>query len=75
MTGIDVSKHQGVIDWQKVKAEGIKFAIIRAGYGMYENQVDSRFMENMAGAKAAGIPVRSPLLPKNPDVRKPHPPI
>ena len=57
MTGIDVSKHQGVIDWQKVKAAGIEFAIVRAGYGMYENQVDSRFAENMAGAKAAGIPV------------------
>ena len=30
--GIDVSSHQGRIDWEKVKA-GIEFAIIRAGYG------------------------------------------
>ena len=57
MKGIDVSKHQGKIDWQKVKAAGVEFSIVRAGYGMYENQVDSRFAENMVGAKAAGIPV------------------
>lgn len=57
MKGIDVSKHQGKIDWQKVKAAGIQFAIIRAGYGMYENQVDQQFDANMKGAKAAGIPV------------------
>lgn len=31
--GIDVSKYQGDIDWQKVKADGIQFAVIRAGYG------------------------------------------
>lgn len=57
MKGIDVSKHQGKIDWQKVRAAGIEFVFIRAGYGMYANQVDPRFAENMAGAKAAGIPV------------------
>lgn len=57
MKGIDVSRYQGKIDWQRVKAAGVAFAIIRAGYGMYENQVDPRFAENMAGAKAAGIPV------------------
>lgn len=57
MKGVDVSQHQGKIDWQKVKADGIEFAIIRAGFGMYSNQQDSRFQENMAGAKAAGVPV------------------
>ena len=57
MKGIDVSKHQGKIDWQRVKAADVAFAIVRAGYGMYENQVDPRFAENMAGAKAAGIPI------------------
>lgn len=57
MKGIDVSKHQGKIDWQKVKAAGVEFAIVRAGYGMYENQVDPQFAANMEGAKAAGIPV------------------
>ena len=57
MKGIDVSRYQGKIDWQRVKAAGIEFSIIRAGYGMYENQIDPRFAANMAGAKAAGIPV------------------
>lgn len=37
MKGIDVSKWQGRIDWQKVKAAGIEFAIIRAGYGSSAN--------------------------------------
>ena len=31
--GIDVSQHQGSIDWRKVKASGIQFAMLRAGYG------------------------------------------
>ncbi len=34
-TGIDVSYHQGNIDWKKVKAAGVQFAIIRAGYRSY----------------------------------------
>lgn len=55
--GIDVSVHQGKIDWKKVKAAGIDFAIIRAGYGREISQTDKRFEENYAGAKAAGIKV------------------
>jgi GH25 family lysozyme M1 (1,4-beta-N-acetylmuramidase) len=51
--GIDVSEHQGVIDWTKVKAD---FAIIRAGYGREISQKDKKFDINYAGAKAAGIP-------------------
>ena len=45
--GIDVSKWQGTIDWQKVKDSGVQFAIIREGYGK-ENpaQVDKKFEEN-----------------------------
>ena len=54
MTGIDVSKHQGVIDWSKVKTD---FAILRAGFGRYASQKDPQFERNYAGAKAAGIPV------------------
>ena len=54
MTGIDVSKHQGVIDWSKVKTD---FAILRAGFGRYTSQKDPQFEQNYAGAKAAGIPV------------------
>ena len=52
--GIDVSKHQGIIDWSKVKTD---FAILRAGFGRYANQEDTQFDRNYAGAKAAGIPV------------------
>ena len=57
MKGIDVSVHNGKIDWQKVRAAGIDFAILRAGYGKLASQKDDRFEENYAGAKAAGIPV------------------
>ena len=52
--GIDVSKWQGSIDWAKVRAAGIGFAMIRAGFG--SNGVDERFAENMQGARAVGIP-------------------
>lgn len=55
--GVDVSKHQGKIDWQKVKSAGVQFAMLRAGYGRYANQKDEQFEANYAGAKAAGIPV------------------
>ncbi len=55
--GIDVSRHQGAVDWKKVKAAGIEFAVIRAGYGMYANQADTEFAANMQGAKSAGVPV------------------
>ena len=58
--GIDVSHHQGKIDWAKVKASGVEFAIIRAGYrgqtsgGIYE---DAYFKTNMNGAISNGIKV------------------
>lgn len=55
--GIDVSSHQGAIDWNKVNAAGIQFAILRAGYGKVISQKDSCFESNYSGAKAAGIPV------------------
>jgi lysozyme len=52
---IDVSKHQGTINWNKVKAAGIQAAFIRAGYGRYDTQQDSKFSENIKGAAAAGL--------------------
>lgn len=57
MNGIDVSVHNGTIDWQKVKADGIQFAILRAGYGKLASQKDKQFDANYSSAKAAGIPV------------------
>ena len=55
--GIDVSAHNGVIDWGKVKSSGIEFAILRAGYGKLASQKDTKFDANYAGATAAGVPV------------------
>lgn len=55
--GIDVSKHQGIIDWAKVKADGIEFAIIRAGFGNSIRQKDPYFDANIKGALAVGIDV------------------
>lgn len=57
MKGIDVSVHNGTIDWHKVKADGIQFAILRAGYGKLASQKDKKFEDNYSGAKAVGIPV------------------
>ena len=57
MKGIDVSVHNGNIDWQKVKSAGIDFAILRAGYGRLASQKDEKFEQNYKNAKAAGIPV------------------
>lgn len=59
--GIDVSSHQGPIDWQAVKDAGYEFAIIRIGYRGYseEGQLkeDETSRANIAGAKAAGMDV------------------
>ena len=58
--GIDVSAYQGDIDWVAVKNSGVDFAIIRAGYrGSSVGALvqDSYFMQNLEGAKAAGIKV------------------
>lgn len=53
--GIDVSKHQGNIDWNKVKASGkANFAILRAGIG---TEKDVKFEEYYQGAKKNNIPV------------------
>lgn len=51
--GIDVSYYQEDIDWNKVAAEGHKFAFIRVSDGLYH--IDSKFSQNWSGAKSAGI--------------------
>lgn len=55
--GIDVSEHQGHIDWAKVAKDGVQFAIIRAGYGRELHQKDDYFEQNYTAAKKAGIQV------------------
>ena len=58
--GVDVSSHQGYIDWQAVADSGVDFAIIRAGfrgYGDGSTNVDESFQYNLDGALAAGLDV------------------
>lgn len=57
--GIDVSYHQGTIDWAKVKAAGTEFAILRSGYGKLASQKDKKFEEYYQNCIANGIPVGS----------------
>ena len=59
-TGIDVSYHQGDVEWTKVAADGIDFVIMRVGYRGYESgvlNVDGRFHEYVKGALDAGLDV------------------
>lgn len=54
---IDVSEHQGVIDWEKVKKSGIKGAIIRCGYGSDDtSQDDKQWKRNVSECERLGIP-------------------
>ena len=56
--GIDVSKYQGDINWQKVKNAGIEFAMIRLGFGYNEvNKMDEKYLQNIKGALENGIDV------------------
>ena len=55
--GIDVSKYQGDIDYNKVKNSGIQFVIARIGYGMYDNQKDPKFEANYSGSINSGLPI------------------
>jgi lysozyme len=53
LSGIDVSKWQGQVDWTSVQQAGMAFAFARATYGTSE--VDSSFNSNWEGMKQAGI--------------------
>lgn len=52
---IDVSEHQGVINWDQVKSSGIDGAILRISYG-YENGYDKQFVRNVQECNRLGIP-------------------
>lgn len=58
LCGIDVSSHQGNIDWEKVKKSGgVSFAILRCGWGSdLESQDDSKFERNVQECDRLGIP-------------------
>lgn len=58
--GVDVSKYNGDIDWDKVREAGISFVIIRAGYRGASSGVlveDPKFQQNIKGALDAGLSV------------------
>ncbi len=58
--GIDVSKYQGKIDWEKVAADGVEFVFLRLGLRGYESGKlveDETFQTNIQGALAHGIKV------------------
>lgn len=59
--GIDVSYYQGDIDWEKIKAAGCEFAILRIGFRGYgENgtlKQDEMFLTNLQNAHAAGLDI------------------
>ena len=59
---IDVSHHQGVIDWEAVKAAGVEGAIIRCGYGMDQmDQDDKQWKRNADECVRLEIPFGSYL--------------
>lgn len=53
--GIDISHHQGVIDFDSVRKSGVEFVIIREGYGQ---NVDSRFLANVEACKTSGLEIK-----------------
>lgn len=60
LIGIDVSNHQGDIDWETVKNSGVEFVFIRIGYGHNREakiMEDEKFRQNLEGARNAGLKV------------------
>ena len=55
MLCVDVSEHNGTLDWAKIKKAGIDAAIIRTGYGV--SHTDKQFYNNMDGAIAQGMKI------------------
>lgn len=55
--GIDVSEFQGQINWDKVKSDGVKFAILRVGFGMDVTSQDDKYIErNIEECERLNIP-------------------
>lgn len=60
MTGVDVSSHQGDVDWAAVAGDGIEFAMLRIGSRGYSQgavRADEKFETNLAGAQENGLQV------------------
>ena len=55
--GVDVSEHNGVINWERVKNTDVNYAIIRCGYGdNYAYQDDKQWLNNVSECERLGIP-------------------
>lgn len=52
--GIDISKHQGTVDFTKVKSSGVEFVILRSSY---RQTTDQKFFEYVKGCKDNDIPI------------------
>jgi lysozyme len=57
LDGIDVSYHQGAIDWRRVAASGMRFAFLRTSAGTLT--ADTAYAANRSGARAAGLTIGS----------------
>lgn len=59
--GIDLSKHNGSVDFKKVKEQGVKFVILRCGYASLSDRTkyykDEKFEEYYKGAKKQGLEI------------------
>ena len=71
--GVDVSAHQGQIDWQAVKKSGIEFAIIRLGYRGYGSGKlveDEYAKKNLQAAKEAGLKIGAYFFSQALDIKE-----
>ena len=71
--GVDVSAHQGQIDWQAVKKSGIEFAIIRLGYRGYGSGKlveDEYAKKNLKEAKEAGLKIGAYFFSQALDIKE-----
>lgn len=52
--GVDISEHNGNVDFAKMKADGVKFVMLRSSWGHFEE--DAKVRDNVKKCKAAGMP-------------------
>ena len=55
LLGVDVSTHQGFVNWTSMKNDGVAFGFVKATEGV--NFIDNRFTQNMDNARNAGVPI------------------
>lgn len=58
--GVDISRHDGEVDWKKLKKDGIEFVVLRCGFRGYQSgklKADENFQKNIKGAVEAGLDV------------------